>query len=91
METFLQLGFCGLTLLISEIIATILRLVSLLGDRARSSENLWMFQSFIAMILMGFSETFGSISATSHWSLFVYISLNSALQKSRLRRLIKLQ
>lgn len=91
METFLQLGFCGLTLLTSAIVAALLRLVSLLGDRTRSTENLWMLQSFIAMILMGLSEAFGSISATSHWSLFVYISLSSALQKSRLHRSIKFQ
>jgi exopolysaccharide production protein ExoQ len=85
-DTFLQFGFVGLSIFILATISSISRLVSLLGDRRTTSENLWMLQSFLAMVLMAFSESFGSISATSHWSLFVYISLSSALQVSRMRQ-----
>jgi exopolysaccharide production protein ExoQ len=90
-DTFLQFGFIGLAIFILSAISSIARLVSLLGSRHTTSENLWMLQSLLAMLLMAFSESFGSISATSHWSLFVYISLSSALQASRIRQAKKFQ
>lgn len=90
-DTFLQFGFVGLGIFILAVISSISRLVSLLGSRHTVSENLWMLQSLLAMLLMAFSESFGSISATSHWSLFVYISLSSALQMSRIRHAKKFQ
>jgi exopolysaccharide production protein ExoQ len=86
-DTFLQFGFVGLSIFILATISSFSRLFILLGSQYTSaSENLWMLQSLMAMLLMAFSESFGSISASSHWSLFVYISLCSALQVSRIHQ-----
>jgi len=86
MDTFLQFGFVGLSLYVATIISSITRLVKLLSAEQDTSGNLWMLQSLLAMAFMNLADSFGSLSGTTHWSLFICISLSSALQQARLKR-----
>jgi exopolysaccharide production protein ExoQ len=86
MDTFLQLGFLGLSFYLSSILLAIYRLIKLIVKKHDVSNNLWMLQSLFAMVLMNLADSFGGMSPSSQWTLFVYISLSSAFQQSRLQR-----
>jgi exopolysaccharide production protein ExoQ len=85
-DTFLQTGLVGLFLYLGSIGSAISGLVKLLIAKHDISNNLWMLQVLIAMVLMNLADSFGGISPSSQWSLFVYIALSAALQQSRLKR-----
>jgi exopolysaccharide production protein ExoQ len=82
-DTFLSLGFVGFSTYLLAIFLSTNRLLKLLASRHDSIAIFWMIQSLVSIILMSFADSFGGgISNSSFWTLFVYMSLSSALQKT---------
>lgn len=86
MDTFLQTGFLGLLLYVGSIASAISALIKLVMAKHDITNNLWLLQVLVAMVLMNLADSFGGLSPSSQWSLFVYIVWSGALQQSRLKR-----
>ncbi len=82
----LGLGFLGLSLLIFNLITTLYRLVKLL-NLTKTIETIWMLQIIVFLLTYNMFDGAGLLaSSDALWTMYVSISISSALQYKAIRK-----
>jgi exopolysaccharide production protein ExoQ len=84
-DLLLQVGFIGFFLYVLGFILVFLRVLHLLFLNPKL-ENFWMLQPLVAILLFNLSDTISILSVGTLWSLYVSISLSTALQETRIKK-----
>ncbi|MDJ0688704.1 MAG: O-antigen ligase family protein [Xenococcaceae cyanobacterium MO_188.B32] len=86
-ETFLHLGWLGVTLVAISFLTVLTRVV-LLHGLTRQIEYFWMIQFLLILACTGFYESYGSFLAYRHWFWVLYVSsaYSSAIHLNRIMK-----